>query len=464
MKKLKVLLSVLLSAMLVLSLVVPSMASDYVITVSNAKSGETYKAYKIFNLSYTGTGENAKGVYTATLAIKNLIGTNVTGVTITDRTDADGLFYVEMTNSEATAKALADFLYDHEADLGEAAKSAEASGTTVTLDVGSAGYFFVTTTQGTLAALSSTVPTAAVTDKNKSVTVTKKIVDGGEKTANNVSIGDTVNFKSTVVIPVGSKTVVYHDKMETGFTLGNTITVKNGSNAVTATNYTITKSGLADGCTFEIAFKQTYLDGLQADTTLTIEYSATLNEKAEIKTASANNTNDNTAWATWGANQKTSVVTTKTTTVDFDLFKYTMNNTTKTPLKGAEFKLYTKVGQTKTIVKLIKEGDNYRVAKTGETGIELIQVNNDAAKVNIKGLDQDLTYVLEETKSPEGYNRKQDDTPVVFNATVEVENNQGAILPTTGGTGTKVLFTVGGIMMVVAFVLITSKRRMAAEK
>ena len=47
---------------------------------------------------------------------------------------------------------------------------------------------------------------------------------------------------------------------------------------------------------------------------------------------------------------------------------------------------------------------------------------------------------------------------------MSVVNATGTELPSTGGTGTKVLFTVGGIMMVVAFVLITSKRRMAAEK
>lgn len=458
MKKLKTLISVVLSAMLVLSLVVPSMASDFKITV-NGKAGETYTAYKIFNVSYTGTGTNARGVYTATTAMKTLIGTNVTGVTISNDTDASGNYYVTVADADAAAD-LAVFLNNNVASLTKKVDGTIAVGdTSVVLDVGEAGYYFVNTTSGSLCILNSATPTIEVTDKNNDVTVEKKIVEGGvEKDANSVEIGDTVNFKTEVVIPANSKNVVLHDKMETGFTLGATITVKVGGQNLAAANYTITKTGLKDDCDFEIAFAQSYLDGLTAaNTTVVVEYSAILNENAEIKTSAVDAKNTNETWATYGAGQKTEVDFTDTTTLDFDLFKYASGAET-VALNGAQFTLHIDSSDNAAI-NLVKVGDNYRVAKDGEQGTTII----DAGAVNISGLDADVTYVLLETKAPEGYNREQDDIPVTLNGTVEVENNQGALLPTTGGMGTKVLFTVGGIMMVVAFVLFTSKRRMAAE-
>ena len=182
-----------------------------------------------------------------------------------------------------------------------------------------------------------------------------------------------------------------------------------------------------------------------------------MNEKAEIKTSAVDAKNTNETWATYGANQKTIVDSTDTTTVDFDLFKYASGND-KVALDGAQFTLHIESSDNAAI-NLVKVGENYRVAKNGEQGTTII----DAGAVNISGLDADVTYVLKETKAPEGYNREQNDIDVLLNGTVKVANSQGQLLPDTGSTGTKVLFTVGGIMMVVAFVLFTSKRRMAAE-
>ena len=46
--------------------------------------------------------------------------------------------------------------------------------------------------------------------------------------------------------------------------------------------------------------------------------------------------------------------------------------------------------------------------------------------------------------------------------TFEVENKTGGLLPETGGIGTTIFYVVGGLLMVAAFVLLVSKKRMAS--
>ena len=46
-------------------------------------------------------------------------------------------------------------------------------------------------------------------------------------------------------------------------------------------------------------------------------------------------------------------------------------------------------------------------------------------------------------------------TPVV-----EVNNNAGTLLPSTGGMGTTIFYVLGGILAVTAIVLLVTKKRM----
>jgi LPXTG-motif cell wall-anchored protein len=46
------------------------------------------------------------------------------------------------------------------------------------------------------------------------------------------------------------------------------------------------------------------------------------------------------------------------------------------------------------------------------------------------------------------------------NITLDVENNKGTVLPSTGGTGVKVLYTVGAILAIGAAILLITRRRM----
>lgn len=491
MKKLKVLLSVLLSAMLVLSLVVPSMAeSEYIITINkqDVQAGEIYTAYKIFDLQYTtNAGQVTGGIYTATEAQKDWIVANIPAHVTFEKNEDDSYktdvtgknFYVTGVDAEPLAKELNKLLDDDKEtfeNLFGESNSATFSGDTCTIDVGSAGYFFVTTTSGSVCSLDSTTPKVTIKDKNQKVTVDKIIlgegdVDEGNK-GNDAQIGDTVNFKTTVTIPANSKSVVLHDKMDPGFTFSGSVTVTVSGGDITSDDYVFTQNPDTedcDSCTFDISFNKAYLDSLEDTAIIEVSYSAVLNENATIIDEG---TNDNTTWVRYGENQTTQPVTTETRTTYFNLFKY--YGAEKTALPGAEFELYRGNVDDGKKVAFVKDGDNYRVASTAEIDDESVAkeykiVSIDKA-IKISGLDADYTYNLKETKAPDGYNALQKPVEVksgqmgIEAATVEVENKQGSILPATGGTGTKVLFTVGGIMMVVAFVLITSKRRMEAEK
>ena len=51
-----------------------------------------------------------------------------------------------------------------------------------------------------------------------------------------------------------------------------------------------------------------------------------------------------------------------------------------------------------------------------------------------------------------------------YTGTVRVENKTGAELPSTGGVGTTVFYVVGGLMVLLAVVLLVTRKKMSAGK
>jgi fimbrial isopeptide formation D2 family protein/LPXTG-motif cell wall-anchored protein len=180
------------------------------------------------------------------------------------------------------------------------------------------------------------------------------------------------------------------------------------------------------------------------------------------------------------------------------------NKTDHNPLANAEFKLYTDA-ECKTVY----TNSNYNadtVFKTDAYGL-----------LNIKGLDAG-TYYLKETKAPAGYvtikdaakfeivptyaaedttdddgatykplisyQVKVNDNEVVSTYTFdngtkkitkktdgtagdnshELQNVRGTELPSTGGMGTTLLYVGGSILVILAAVLLITKRRMSSEE
>ena len=110
-----------------------------------------------------------------------------------------------------------------------------------------------------------------------------------------------------------------------------------------------------------------------------------------------------------------------------------------------------------------------------------------STKVIFKGLDY-TAYVLHETEAPQGYNIVADTTiPATALVTlkgtitdnvgkiatsesdpdvgvVSVINETGTELPSTGGMGTTILYVGGSILVILAAVLLITKRRMNADE
>lgn len=460
------------------------------ITISNAIPGQTYKIYKILDLESYSTNvvkgeEKGNFAYKPSSEWANFIkGENVKDKYFT----FDGEYVSWKENASVEEFAKQAILYANKenqvitANDTKTAPAASAGQTTSTLtfEVPSLGYYLVDSSVGTLCSLDTTKPAATIQEKNGVPSVDKIITSGGAVSAdgksNSASIGDTVNFKSTITAQPGAQNYVLHDKMTKGLTLKNdSIVVKKGESPVATLEYTLKTSGFIDGCTFEIVFGQTFCDGLQKDEKITVTYSATLNANAVIGNDA--NTNTNKTLLSYGDSQKTTEVTTNTKTFKMDVFKYTENRTDKTKKDGLADAVFTlkKGGETNTI-NFVKEtsdenkGDIYRVANTGDANIK----TNKSGKFTIQGLGAG-TYYLTETKQPAGYNKLSTPVTVVIDKDgkvkvkngddydevkrVDVENKTGTVLPSTGGAGTTMIYLVGAVLVLGSGVVLATKRR-----
>ena len=108
------------------------------------------------------------------------------------------------------------------------------------------------------------------------------------------------------------------------------------------------------------------------------------------------------------------------------------------------------------------------MAEANETGVEIEANQGDAKNLaTIKGLDKDtnVSYWLEETVAPKGYNKlsARQEVKAGGTATINVINEKGAELPSTGGIGTTIFYIVGAILVIGAGVVLVTRRRMNAN-
>lgn len=456
------------------------------ITINNAIPKQTYKIYRILELeSYNTTTRNY--AYKATSAWKSFIeGTEIKDVYVTINNDY--VTWKEGANAVEFAQKALKYANDNSLtfDKEETAPDATAGGTTseVTFSALPLGYYLVDSSVGALCSLNTTNPTATIEEKNGVPSVEKKVQEDSKvgKTdewgdSNTADIGQTVNFQTTITAQPGAQNYVLHDKMDAGLTFTDgSVIVKKGTDIVTnnpTVNYEVKTA--ADGCTFHVEFTQMFCDTLAKDDKIIVTYSATLNENAVI----AGEGNKNNTWLKYGENSNTTHSETTTKTYSIPVFKYTG---TDTPLENAKFEL-KREGETAAI-DLIKKtsvtgttptykGDIYRVAKNGETGTVTEVTTPAFGKFKIEGLDAG-TYYLTETEQPAGYNKLKDPVKVVIkeNGTitvgedtttvdeVKVLNNTGSILPSTGGSGTTLIYILGAILVLGSSVVLITKKRM----
>ena len=166
---------------------------------------------------------------------------------------------------------------------------------------------------------------------------------------------------------------------------------------------------------------------------------------------------------------------TKTYTYEIPVFKYTMENKTKTGLAGAKFRLYTDNNNAVGSIINFKNTENeYRYTEDTEGTTTTLQSPKDG-NFNIKGLKAG-TYWLEETEAPKGYNKlaepikiiieqSDDGTQIMRNVKgetitkVEVKNVSGSLLPSTGGMGTTIFYIAGAFLVLISGVVLIAKKR-----
>ena len=367
-----------------------------------------------------------------------------------------------------------------------------------------------------------------VTPKTSVPTVEKKIVEHNtDKTETTVGVNDTVTFKLTGTLPSNyddydSYKYVFHDTLSKGLTFGKIESVKlytddtdtTGTEILAGngdTNYKLDQPGTeADNkCSFEVSFKDLKkLTNITKDSKIVVTYTATLNSGAAVSG------NDNNVYLEYSNNpngEGTGNTTDKKVTVytlQLDVVKVDgADKTHKTPLTGAKFILSTdpNLQNNLTDANITANGDltenhtltdkviavkanttspNYIVDdNSAETKAYVMEVcgtaDDNKGKLNIQGLKPNQTYYLYETKAPNGYNKLTAPVTIAIDGdgnvtgctttnheiqTLYVENKTGSTLPSNGGMGTKLFYTIGGILMAgAAIVLVVRKRRSDAE-
>ena len=490
MKYMKKLMALLAALTLALAMAVPAFAesgtasSKGKITIDNAVTGTTYKAYRIFDLESYDTDKNAYSyklnpAWSGFTAYSTTIDGNT--VSAADFFSVNSAGYIEWNGAKKDAGA--DFAKLAKAFAVEkniaCDKTETATGTTVKFTDLTLGYYLVDTSLGSLCSLDTTALSVTIKEKNSDTTIEKKIVaaGGGMVDSNSAGIGDTVNFSITITVKDGDpKGYVLHDKLS-GLTFNpDSLEVKIGTTTLTAdTDYTL-DTNPADKDSFDVKFAKGIL---KTNDVVVVTYSAKVAADAAI--AGAGNTNK----AKLEYNGKHSTEEETTTYVwKLNVHKYTLDSTNKeVALNGAKFVLYRMDGTDKKYATLASDKiTGWVTDKNNATTLETSGTGN----ILIEGLNEG-TYYLEETEAPAGYNKLTEPIEVEItatasstsvseavkyknlsgtsyapatDATVKVLNKAGTQLPSTGGIGTTLFYVIGGGLMAVAAVLLVAKKRM----
>ena len=283
-------------------------------------------------------------------------------------------------------------------------------------------------------------------------------------------------------------TVCFNDTLSAGITFDNLDTVEianvDGSDPKEITNYTLVKdlheAGLPSSIKLSIDNVKTAGLNLNDGATITVTYTAHLNEKAYVNTVGGGTDNKNSVYLEYSNNPRISTSLDHTTTSEVCVYTYQLNNTKHQDsengpvLEGAGFRLYSNEAcnaEDEIKLKMNDDGTYSRDFSTEGKGVEML--SNKDGQFNVKGLDAG-TYYLKETNPPAGYSACPD-KEIVISATHDVYNVSlagnlsnkiinkkagGITLPSTGGIGTTLFYVVGGGLMVAAIVLLVTKKRM----
>lgn len=525
-KAIKKLLAALLAVAMVCAMAIPAFAEN---SEGDVDSHHTYSAFQIFKgdvegnnikdfkISNVDWGSNIAD--DAAAFLDQLKSADTIGPLFTKANSAQDVLEVisqwhdSDANSIAFARFVCHYLYSNDANPTYVVR---AGSNALTIPEAKAGYYlFVDTTDFSkddsyhsynsfLLMVTKGNWNVPITPKAEKPTVEKKVYDnpdgtstGGFGSSADHAINEKFQFQLTATLPDSTNraydyydkySVIFHDTLSEGITYDGPYSVVIKSNDITYTitdpsKYTINTDKLDSQNYFEVEIPdvKTCVAGLDLNkgATITVTYTAHLNEKASVNTAGSGTSNINKVYLTYSNNpqDESSIGKTPESTPVY-VYTYQLSNTKRQntvdgpALAGAGFKLYSDA-ECNNEVGLYQEGEFYYPIKdaTGKKAVEMISGEN--GQFNVKGLDAG-TYYLKETITPAGYDTCGV-TPVTIkadhsgndhvnlegsNLTIVNKKAGGITLPSTGGIGTTIFYVVGGGLMVAAIVLLVTKKRM----
>lgn len=526
-KAIKKLLAALLAVAMVCAMAIPAFAEN---SEGDVDSHHTYSAFQIFKgdvegnnikdfkISNVDWGSNIitnSEDFLAQLKAAERIGGQFEGATTAqDVLKVISRWHDSDDDSIAFARFVCHYLYSNDANPTYVVR---AGSNALTIPEAKAGYYlFVDTTDFSkddsyhsynsfLLMVTKGNWNVPITPKAEKPTVEKKVYDnpdgtstGGFGSSADHAINEKFQFQLTATLPDSTNraydyydkySVIFHDTLSDGITYDkddelDSVVINSNGHTYDITNdtskYTITES--QNSFVVKIPDVKTCAEGLDLNdgATITVTYTAHLNDKAYVNTGSGSTENKNSVQLQYSNNPRPGEYWGTTPKSEVYVFTYQLNNTKLAenehgaPLKDVGFCLYSDEACAHK-VELYKEGDFYFPIKdaTDKKAVEEMYSDKDG-KFNIKGLDAG-TYYLKETTPPKDYNACAD-KEIVISAThdvnhVELDSSKlsttiinkkagGITLPSTGGIGTTIFYVVGGGLMVAAIVLLVTKKRM----
>ncbi|SDL63539.1 isopeptide-forming domain-containing fimbrial protein [Streptococcus equinus] len=495
MKKFKLLLAAFVATLFAFAGV---KASAYTITVDNVSDGHTYEAYQVFSGTLASDGKTLSDIQW---------GSGVNAFTYAGESDAAKIAD-KLTGQKEDSDDAKAFSKLAGANVTTPAATAESSNGQAVLEVSAPGYYLVKDVDGSQNGndaaytrfMMEVVGNVTAQVKNDKPTVQKKVKETNDSTgettdwqdAADYDMGDTVPFQLKATLPVHIADydhyyVEFTDTLSAGLTFDKITLVKADGKTLSEGEYQVTTTTNENGTTtlsVVITDVKAVNKNINKDDLVIVEYNATLNDKAVLGSAGNPNsvelTYSNNPNATGdGTSKPADTGKTPKDTVKVFSYQTIINklNENKEALKGAGF----------TLSKKDKDG-NWNTVKALAAG--------EATTFEFKGLDAG-NYKLEESTTPDGYNTIK---PIEFtiNATYDTDsadpqltklsgdvksgeakfdadkadgslkadivNRKGSLLPSTGGMGTTILYVIGSILVLVAAVLLITKKRMDAAK
>lgn len=324
------------------------------------------------------------------------------------------------------------------------------------------------------------------------------------------SIGDTVPFQIVGSMPsnigeYASYKYIFHDSLDSQFTLADNfaVTVKIDGTLIDSTKYTVNVSEQNE---ITITFNDIKTAGVELAPTskVVVDYNATLSNAATIGQNGQKNTvyleySNNPNVGGGGTTSKTPNDTVIAFTYELDVTKIDGANK-ELKLAGAKFKLQATDGEHKDKwATVATEGDDKGKITGWVDSMDSATalVSGDDGLFKVIGLDAGA-YSLTETEAPTGYNLLGDSIALTISANtsnsqndntidgteltslkinvgsketegilasgivaMDVENNSGSTLPSTGGMGTTLFYLVGGVLVAGAGVTLITKKRVS---